>query len=969
MVRLVNVLLLILLCFNVNGQQINSIEKNRLDTLGIFYSDKTESVYSRNMDSAFICIDSALYFFQKSQNWDQIVVSLTMKSSLYNTKGDYLHFDSTLLLAHQYAIKYLEEDSSSYIGVINSLARNQFGIGNYDLAIEHFQKVLIADTKTGIKLHIASVQNNLGDSYFKKGDYDEALNHYQEGKQNRFDVLGNDWRVAKSNIHIGNTYRKKNNKQAALKNYKSAIDILQKIRLNSKTNNLTNVLKQLTVAHLNLGELALENKDWKEAETKVAQAEKYNNGVYVFDKGRGIDILGEINMQQGNYKKALAYCFESLELANKEFKAFEKHPVKAEKTLKIANAYATVGDWTKALFYYLRALDLVTHDFPSADVKQNPLPKNVYSNLIALDALKGKANCFFQFYRKNNNLDDLKTAYQTYQASLDLIPSLRKSYRQEGSKELLSPKVLPLFENAIDIALILFNETNDKKYLHEAFQFVEGNKAVLLLESMNENAAIKNSGIPDSLIKKEFELSLEIIHFEKLKNEEEQKIESDEKYLDNFNKKIFQLNREYQTLIESLEKEFPKYREFKHKTELVSVEELQKKLPNSTTALIEYFVGHQQVYIFTITSNDFSVNQFEKDDSFDKSIFDLREMISHSPTNQDEIKSYQNYISNGHYLFEKLISTSITEDINSLVIIPDDILGLLPFEILLLAPPTESSQSYHLEDLDYLFEQVDISYSYSSTLLANQAVENKSKSNFDFVGFAPSFKKLEGSNLSRTCEMGELINLKNSKEEITRIKAIWGGKIFVDKEASTSSFEKFAAQSDIIHLATHACIDQNNHQFNKIFFTDDYLSNKDLYNFFSQSRLAVLSACNTGTGQLVKGEGVMSLSRGFIHAGCPSVVMSLWSVDDGSTSKIMENFYQNLRDGNTKDQALRQAKLTYLSSSKKSFQHPYYWAAFVQFGDARPLCESNFFLSKNFIFGGILLLISLFLFQRFRKRN
>ncbi|MFK7772197.1 MAG: CHAT domain-containing protein [Saprospiraceae bacterium] len=164
-------------------------------------------------------------------------------------------------------------------------------------------------------------------------------------------------------------------------------------------------------------------------------------------------------------------------------------------------------------------------------------------------------------------------------------------------------------------------------------------------------------------------------------------------------------------------------------------------------------------------------------------------------------------------------------------------------------------------------------------------------------------------------------------------------------------------------------MDQNDHQFNKIFFTDDYLSNKDLYNFFSQSRLAALSACNTGTGQLVKGEGVMSLSRGFIHAGCPSVVMSLWSVDDGSTSKIMENFYQNLRNGKTKDLALRQAKLDYLGSSKKSFQHPYYWAAFVQFGDARPLCESNFFQSKYFKIGGILFLISLLLFQRFRKKD
>ncbi|MEM8907062.1 MAG: CHAT domain-containing protein, partial [Bacteroidota bacterium] len=91
-------------------------------------------------------------------------------------------------------------------------------------------------------------------------------------------------------------------------------------------------------------------------------------------------------------------------------------------------------------------------------------------------------------------------------------------------------------------------------------------------------------------------------------------------------------------------------------------------------------------------------------------------------------------------------------------------------------------------------------------------------------------------------------------------------------------------------------------------------------------------------GQLVRGEGVISLARGFMHAGCPSTVMSLWSVDDCATSDIMVHFYRSLKAGQRKDEAIRQAKFDYLANiSDKSMAHPYYWAAFVQFGQTEAL--------------------------------
>ena len=105
------------------------------------------------------------------------------------------------------------------------------------------------------------------------------------------------------------------------------------------------------------------------------------------------------------------------------------------------------------------------------------------------------------------------------------------------------------------------------------------------------------------------------------------------------------------------------------------------------------------------------------------------------------------------------------------------------------------------------------------------------------------------------------------------------------------------------------------------------------------AELAVLSACNTGRGQLAKGEGVISLARAFKYAGCSNVLMSLWQADDEATAQIMQDFYRHLQKGLGKDEAIRQAKLDYLTASNRN--HPFFWGAFVLIGDDAPLRQSS----------------------------
>ena len=133
----------------------------------------------------------------------------------------------------------------------------------------------------------------------------------------------------------------------------------------------------------------------------------------------------------------------------------------------------------------------------------------------------------------------------------------------------------------------------------------------------------------------------------------------------------------------------------------------------------------------------------------------------------------------------------------------------------------------------------------------------------------------------------------------------------------------------------------------------------EIYNMSLPAELTVMSACNTGFGQLAEGEGVISLGRAFSYAGCQSVMMSLWMANDQSTAKLMDHFYKNLSQGQTKNGALKNAKLTYLENADPLTAHPYFWAGLVSTGDLSPLVinKTNYLLLGVIGFVGALLLL------------
>jgi CHAT domain-containing protein len=310
-------------------------------------------------------------------------------------------------------------------------------------------------------------------------------------------------------------------------------------------------------------------------------------------------------------------------------------------------------------------------------------------------------------------------------------------------------------------------------------------------------------------------------------------------------------------------------------------------------------------------------------------------------TNSESLK----YCQNAFYLCNKLLKPFYSKIQNKqLIIIPDGKLSYIPFDALLEELP-DTSKTVRFDQLQYLIKNFSINYSNSSNLLFKHNSPNKKLKN-KVVAFAPEY---HSDSIEIANQFYTLSPLPGVQKEVDIISETVKTKLFKGKEASEVNFRKEIEKYDILHLAMHAFINDSIPSFSKLAFSqnasndllsDGSINTADIYNLNLDARLAVLSACNTGRGKLRKGEGIMSLARGFFYAGCPSIVMSLWDVEDQSVTDIMGSFYKNLKKGKTKNEALRLAKLEYLDNSNSRRAHPHYWLSYITLGNSDPLYKS-----------------------------
>ncbi|CAN5898973.1 hypothetical protein BH24BAC1_BH24BAC1_31180 [soil metagenome] len=540
-----------------------------------------------------------------------------------------------------------------------------------------------------------------------------------------------------------------------------------------------------------------------------------------------------------------------------------------------------------------------------------------------IEVLLSKAKTFGKLFAQTNRAVDLEASLATYQLAFRLADQISRSYDLDEAKLFFVNKVSPAYEEAIATAHHLFLLTKQRSYLEASFALAEQSKSAVLTESLRELQIRQVPGIDQSLLQRENELkrNLAALHI--------RLAQADSTKRATIQHLVRDTEMEREKVLKQLEKH-EHYYKLKYDTELVEVSQIQKMLDRET-ALIEYFVGENNVYAYVITQDSFEARQVGLTSTLLKNWREIYTALYQA----EPLFQYKGNQA-AHHLYQQLLlplAASIAGK-RRLVIIQDKELCYLPFEVLVSDPATEL----------YLLQDYIVSYAYSAKLL-RPAAENSAKARgISVLAMAPF---VGPSGEDRSAGMPDsLLPLPASGQEVAEV----GGQVYTGQEATKERMSQAASSYDIIHLATNAKADNQDalQSFISFFpqgnsFGDYRLYVEEIYNLnFEKLKLVVLSACETGSGKIINGEGIMSLARAFAYAGCPSTVTTLWKAADNSTAAIATGFHQYLKAGMPKDEALRQAKIDYIENQENwRLRSPAYWANFISIGDQSPVYSDS----------------------------
>jgi CHAT domain-containing protein len=282
-------------------------------------------------------------------------------------------------------------------------------------------------------------------------------------------------------------------------------------------------------------------------------------------------------------------------------------------------------------------------------------------------------------------------------------------------------------------------------------------------------------------------------------------------------------------------------------------------------------------------------------------------------------------IEHSKILYEILIEpiTDIIKDKETLCIIPEGKLNYIPFQALL----NSKRQKYLIEDYAIYYSP---SLSSLKWLRTKTIKENKNLLAFGDCDFSGE------KNINTMRE--KLIALPATGEEVKALNVIYSpnANIFLGSNATESNFNNQSTKFGIIHLATHSLVNEALPLFSSIAFSkengeDGFLEAREIIQMELNAQLVILSACKTAFGKQIAGEGMLGLTRAFFTAGIPSVVASLWQVEDNATKVLMVEFHKRIKEGNTPDLALKGAQIYMIKNS--GYTDPLFWSPFILVGD------------------------------------
>ena len=700
-------------------------------------------------------------------------------------------------------------------------------------------------------------------------------------------------------------------------------------------------------------------------------------------QGLGISLLGLNQPEQ-----SLVHLRECLALRVQYYGA--KHTKTAEAYQTIGNFYLKYDHVDSALTHYQQALIASIASFNTNNPYEVPSTHLITKTSYSIPSIiADKALALQTWYdQQPNDTAALHAAYRYYCLTDTLLTQYRRTYSREISKLAFSEDNHILYERAFGCALSLYQQGKNIAYLNKAFQFMDKSKASLLLETIREQETLAQLGIPQKNYQQEQLLRKDAYYLQSKLDEENAQTEVDETVLQTLHTRL-QANEK---ALAGIRKKYAGKHFYSIDTQsgvdTFTINYLSDFSKKKNAAILEYFWGDSSVFVIGIYRNTYQTWRINRDATLEHHLARYRACLNKGYVIASKDQDFADFGQSAYSLYQLLIKPVVgnlrintTQSKNhsaiKLMIIPDGPLSVIPFEPLLTAAPTGNKIDY--SRLPYLIHQFTISYGYSARLLMKETQPAKKTPTGNVLAFSYSQDEDLPSQTGKLGELRhELAELPGAAKEIQAIAAMMQGRFYMGEEATEERFKAEAPKFDIIHLAIHGEADSHSFYNSRLLFrlnkkalNDGVLQMHELLNIKLKAKLSVLSACESGVGKIGQGEGVYSIARGFVAAGCSAVVMSLWKANDLATANLMIRFYESLANGSSIDTSIREAKLQYLRQEKDIRNtHPAYWAAFVPVGDMQALQQDQKPILSPLTFFGSILVVGVLLYLVFRsKRN
>lgn len=563
----------------------------------------------------------------------------------------------------------------------------------------------------------------------------------------------------------------------------------------------------------------------------------------------------------------------------------------------IGASYKILGDLEmskanpeKALQAYTKAIGYYYPGFRANSEKDLPQQySGIFSYIDLYETLVAKAKAWHSIGDPKE--EGKKEALKTYISAYALLDHVIATYESDEARMFINRSRYSSHDEPIGIAFDLYQSTGDTSYLHKLYLLDQQNKASVLAFNVIRGEAMRN----DSAELQAMEIRKQITRLSNktfsvtdslLLETTNARIRDLELQLSSFRNRKIGLSSSWQ--------------------KVPAIGQLQQELLDHHAALVSYHLSDQALTITVITANKVQVSRKKLPLHFREDIGTYINTIK----NPGQVIAESQVQSLYHLLLDEVVAMKPSR----LIVVPDNELNYLPLETL------------KDEQGNFVLNQFSVLYQYSTAFLQTAGQSKASQQSIAFAPFAhsaaDSFPVLPAS--------GDEINAPDSR-------------IYVDTAATRQAFISHAGQAGILHLATHASASSQPGASYLVFRNSDggaeLLLENEIYTMnLKNTRMVILSACETASGSLMEGEGIMSLSRAFTYAGVDDIITTHWKADDKTTSYLVKKVKAYILDGAPYDEALRKAKLDLLNDPQLNprLKHPYYWSHLVLIGNFQP---------------------------------